>query len=72
VNGYVAPAEDDLDEVADLDEIDGLIEVADDEVELEYAGDLSDLEGAESAAQDLESEGELSNDDLEELGYKDQ
>jgi len=46
--------------------------LADDEVELEYAGDLQGLEGAESGAQDLEADGELSDADLQELGYKDE
>ena len=56
----------------DLDEVDGISELADDEVELEYAGDLNDLAGAESAAQDLESTRELSNEDLQDLDYRDE
>ena len=44
---------------------------AGDEVELEYVGDLNDLEGATSAAQDLESD-TLSDADLRELDYKDE
>ena len=62
---------DDLEE-GDIDEVDGVAALAEDEVELEYAGDLNDLENAESAAQDLESEGELNDADLQELGYKDE
>ena len=42
-----------------------------DEVELEYVGDLNDLDGAASAAQSLESD-TLSDRDLRELDYKDQ
>lgn len=56
----------------DADEVDGIGELADDEVELEYAGDLNDLAGAESAAQDLESIRELSNEDLQDLDYRDE
>ena len=40
------------------------------EVELTYAGDLSNVEGATSSAADLESD-ELSDDDLRDLDYKD-
>ena len=69
--------QEDLDDFADvtgedLDEVDGIATLADDEVELEYAGDLNDLAGAESAAQDLESTRELSNEDLEDLDYRDE
>lgn len=59
-------------EDGDLDTVDGVAVLADDEVDLEYAGDLADFEGAESGAQDLESEGELDDGDLQELGYKDE
>ena len=69
--------EEDLDDLADvgsedLDDVDGVANLENDEVELEYAGDLNDLAGAESAAQDLEADGELSNDDLEDLDYRDE
>jgi hypothetical protein len=43
---------------------------ASDEVELTYAGDLNDVAGAEGSAADMESEGELDDDDLRELDYK--
>ena len=62
----------DVDEGEDLDEVDGVAALGPDEVELEYAGDLTDLENAESAAQDLEADGELDDADLQELGYKDE
>ena len=42
-----------------------------DEVELEYVGDLNDLAGAASAAQDLEADN-LSDEDLRDLDYKDE
>jgi hypothetical protein len=41
------------------------------EVDLEYVGDLNDLEGAASAAQSLEAD-TLSDRDLRELDYKDE
>jgi hypothetical protein len=68
--------EDDLTSVADGDDTDpDLVDAIEgrrgDEVELEYVGDLNDLEGAASAAQSLESES-LSDRDLRELDYKDQ
>jgi hypothetical protein len=55
----------------DPDLVDGIDEEEPDEVELTYAGDLNDVEGAEGSAADMESEGELSDDDLRELDYKD-
>jgi hypothetical protein len=55
----------------DPDLVDGIDEEAPDEVELTYAGDLNDVDGAEGSAADMESEGELSDDDLRELDYKD-
>lgn len=69
--------EEDLEDVADvgtedLDDVDAINALEPDEVELEYAGDLNDLAGAESAAQDLEAGGELSDEDLEELDYRDE
>lgn len=60
-----------LDDLDDVDTVDGVAALESDEVELEYAGDLNDLENAESGAQDLEADGELSDEDLQELGYKD-
>jgi len=69
--------EEDLDGIGDvgsedLDDVDRVARVGADEVELSYAGDLNDLANAESGAQDLESSGELSNDDLEDLDYRDE
>ncbi len=67
-------AEEDLDDVADagdedLDDADGVAALQGDEVSLEYAGDLNDLEGASSSLADLESDS-LSDNDLRELDYK--
>jgi hypothetical protein len=53
------------------DDVDGVGARQPDEVELEYVGDLSDLAGAASAAQTLESAA-LSDRDLRELDYKDE
>jgi hypothetical protein len=64
--------EEDLEDLADVDAV-NLDEVDDedpDEVELEYAGDLADRDGAGSAAQGAESD-RLSDRDLRELDYKD-
>jgi hypothetical protein len=58
-------------DAADPDEVDSIDAREPDEVELEYVGDLNDLEGAASAAQALESEN-LSDEDLRELDYKDE
>jgi hypothetical protein len=55
----------------DFDEVDGVDDLQPEEVELEYAGDLNDLEGAESAAQNLESS-RLSDSQLRTLDYKDE
>ena len=55
----------------DLDDVDDIAALSSGEVELEYVGDLNDLEGASSAAQSLESES-LSDSDLRELDYKDE
>jgi hypothetical protein len=64
--------EEDLTDVNDGEDPDLEIAAhAGDEVELEYVGDLNDLEGASSAAQDLESDN-LSDADLRELDYKDE
>jgi len=51
----------------------GLEEVvsAPDEVSLDYLGDLEERRGAQSSAAHFESRGELSTEDLEELGYVD-
>lgn len=65
--------EDDVAGVNDGEDLDDL-EIAAralDEVELEYVGDLNDLAGAASAAQDLESDN-LSDQDLRDLDYKDE
>ena len=69
--------EEDLTSVSDPDEADAGMRDATragrpgDEVELEYVGDLSDLEGAASAAQSLEAD-TLSDRDLRDLDYKDE
>lgn len=68
--------EDELTDVVDLggedpDETDGVADLEDGEVELEYVGDLTDLAGARSAAQSLEA-GDLSDEDLKELDYADE
>lgn len=55
----------------DLDAVDRADAHARNEVELEYRGDLADLEGAASAAQALEAD-TLSDSDLRELDYKDE
>jgi len=44
-------------------------EIADDEVELRFAGDLNEVDSARLSTRDLESD-ELSDEDLEELDYK--
>ena len=54
----------------DPDLLDGIDKEKPDEVELTYAGDLSDVDGAGGGAAELESE-TLSDDDLEDLDYKD-
>ena len=54
----------------DPDLVDGLGAKDPDEVELSYAGDLTNVAGATSSAADMESD-ELSDDDLRELDYKD-
>ena len=73
-DGAQLKSEDDLDDVTDVgdedrDEADGVNATDPREVELEYAGDLNDLEGASSSAADMESD-TLSDDDLGELDYK--
>lgn len=73
-DGDQLKGESDLDEVSDVgdedpDDVDGIGALAPGEVELEYAGDLNDLDGASSSAADMESDS-LSDDDLRELDYK--
>ncbi len=68
-------AAEDPDDEADLGEEDPDLTDAIDaknphEVELSYAGDLTDLAGASSSAADMESD-TLSDDDLQDLDYKD-
>ena len=67
-------SEETLDDVTDVgdedpDDVDEIDKEEPDEVELEYAGDLNDVEGATSSAADLESDS-LSDEDLRELDYK--
>ncbi len=54
----------------DPDLLDGIDKEGAHEVELTYAGDLSDVDGAKGGTAELESE-TLSDDDLEDLDYKD-
>jgi hypothetical protein len=66
--------EDELDglanaDVDDLDDVDGIDALDPDEVELEYDGDLANMENATSSAADMESD-TLSDDDLRDLDYK--
>ena len=66
--------EDELDGLAnadsdDLDDVDGIDAIDPDEVELEYDGDLANVENATSSAADMESD-TLSDDDLRDLDYK--
>lgn len=55
----------------DEDEIDGLEARDPDEVDLEFAGDLTDVRGASSSAADMELD-LLDDDDLRALHYKDE
>jgi hypothetical protein len=59
------------DDTPDDANIDGLEKADPDEVELEYAGDLTDVADPGSSTADMESD-TLSDDDLRELHYKDQ
>ena len=62
----------DLDDEDDLDEVDGIDDAEEDEAELEYVGDVeATTSNAGRTATRFESRGELSNEDLEELGYQD-
>ena len=54
----------------DPDLLDGIDKEGAQEVELTYAGDLSDVDGAKGGTAELESDS-LSDDDLEDLDYKD-
>jgi hypothetical protein len=67
------PEDNELDDDDDLDEVDGIAAQAADEAEVEYVESLDDTSSnAGRAARHLESRGELSNEDLEELGYRDE
>lgn len=60
-------------EEEDLDTADGINSLAADEAGLEYVENLDDTtSNAGRAARHLESRGELSNADLEELGYREE
>jgi hypothetical protein len=63
-------AEDDeiIDDEDDLDDVDGVDDLEDDEVDQELGGDLND-EGDDDEVSDYESEDELSDEDVQELGY---
>ena len=55
----------------DVDTADGMAALAGDEAELEYVDNVDETRSNSGrAARHLESRGELSDDDLEELGYK--
>ena len=59
------------DDGEDVDEVDGVDDLEDDEAELEYVDNVDETRSnAGRAARHLESRGELSDEDLEELGYK--
>ncbi len=59
------------DDEEDLDTADGIAALQADEAELEYVENLDETRSnAGRAARHLESKGELSDSDLEELGYK--
>lgn len=58
----------DLDEEDDLDDVDGVADLEDDEVEVTAVGDI-DNAADEDEASDYESEDELSDEDVQELGY---
>jgi hypothetical protein len=59
------------DDEDDADLADGVTAAAGDEASLEYVDDLDETRSnAGRAARHLESRGELSNEDLEELGYR--
>lgn len=57
-----------LDDEDDLDDVDGVGDLEDDEVEVTSVGDV-DAAADEDEAADYESEDELSDEDVEELGY---
>jgi ribonuclease E len=57
----------------DLDEVDGLTDLEPDEAQVEYVADVeSTTSNSGRVAQHFESRGQLSNEDLEELGYRDE
>ncbi|WP_158915341.1 hypothetical protein [Caulobacter sp. S45] len=58
------------DDLPDEGDIDGLERADPDEVELQYAGDLTDVADSGSSTADMESD-TLSDDDLRELHYQD-
>ncbi|MBW3558655.1 MAG: hypothetical protein KY446_03045 [Proteobacteria bacterium] len=66
-------AEDDeiTDDVDDLDEVDGVDDLEDDEVDQELGGDLNEA-GEDDEVADYESEDELSDEDVQELGYQEE
>ena len=66
-------AEDDEieDDIDDLDEVDGVDDLEEDEVDQELGGDLNEQADTEEVA-DYESEDELSDEDVKELGYTDE
>lgn len=61
----------DLDEPVDLDALQGVDDQEIDEAPLVYVGDVENLKGAQSSAAHFETRRELSDDDVEALGYAD-
>ena len=65
------PNENVLFDSEDLDEVDGVDEAEPDEAAIEYVGDTDTaMDARGSRARVYESSGELSNEDLQELGYQ--
>ena len=62
----------DLDEPTDLDDLQGVDDQAGDEATLVYVGDVENLKGPQGSAAHFEPRRELSDDDVEALGYGDE
>ena len=62
----------DLDEPTDLDDLQGVDDQAGDEAPLAYVGDVENLKGPQGSAAHFEPRRELSDDDVEALGYGDE
>ncbi|WP_296820521.1 hypothetical protein [Brevundimonas sp.] len=59
----------DLDDPVDLDALQGVDDQESDEAQLVYVGDVENLKGAQGSAAHFEPRRELSDDDVEALGY---